>query len=122
LPCHPPQLVESAVPGGTRPLNPQRQTPLPRPAPPRPNAANRVTTDAIDEQVRLFVAIPHIEPRRNQVSTAQATSHKAAVRRFCDASNTGDAELISKTIDDLVAPDALIRTPLPIETTGAGTR
>jgi steroid delta-isomerase-like uncharacterized protein len=53
------------------------------------------------------------------VSTAQATSHKAAVTRFCDASNTGDAELISKTIDELVAPDALIRTPLPIETTGA---
>jgi steroid delta-isomerase-like uncharacterized protein len=53
------------------------------------------------------------------MSTAQQTSHKAAVRRFIDAANTGDAELVSETIDELVAPDALIRTPLPIETAGA---
>src|SRR5262249_60285007 len=53
------------------------------------------------------------------MSTAQQPSNKAAVRRFCDAANTGDTELISKTIDELVAPDALIRTPLPIEATGA---
>jgi steroid delta-isomerase-like uncharacterized protein len=33
--------------------------------------------------------------------------------------NTGDAELISETIDELVEPDALIRTPLPIQATGA---
>jgi hypothetical protein len=46
------------------------------------------------------------------VSTAQETSNKAAVRRFCNAGNTGDAELISKTIDELVEPYALIRTPL----------
>jgi steroid delta-isomerase-like uncharacterized protein len=53
------------------------------------------------------------------VSTAQTTSNKATFGRFCDAMNTGDAELISKTIDELVEPAALIRTPLPIETTGA---
>jgi steroid delta-isomerase-like uncharacterized protein len=53
------------------------------------------------------------------MAVAQQTSNKAAVRRFCDAVNTGDAELISKTIDELVAPDALIRTPLPIKATGA---
>jgi steroid delta-isomerase-like uncharacterized protein len=53
------------------------------------------------------------------MAVAQQTSNKAAVRRFCDAVNTGDAELISKTIDELVAPDALMRTPLPIEATGA---
>jgi steroid delta-isomerase-like uncharacterized protein len=53
------------------------------------------------------------------VTTAQETSNKATTRRFCDAVNTGDTELISKTIDELVAPDALIRTPLPIEATGA---
>jgi steroid delta-isomerase-like uncharacterized protein len=53
------------------------------------------------------------------MSTAQETSNKAAVRRFNDAANTGDAELISKTIDELIAPDALIRTPLPIQATGA---
>jgi steroid delta-isomerase-like uncharacterized protein len=53
------------------------------------------------------------------MSTAQETSNKATVRRFCNATNTGDAELISNTIDELVEPDALIRTPLPLETTGA---
>jgi steroid delta-isomerase-like uncharacterized protein len=53
------------------------------------------------------------------MSTAQQTSNKATVRRFNDAANSGDQELISKTIDELVAPDALIRTPLPIEATGA---
>ncbi len=51
------------------------------------------------------------------MSTPQ--ENKAAFRRFQDATNTHDAELISKTIDELVEPDALIRTPLPIEATGA---
>jgi steroid delta-isomerase-like uncharacterized protein len=46
-------------------------------------------------------------------------ANKAAIRRFHDATNTGDLELISNTIDELVEPDALIRTPLPIEATGA---
>jgi hypothetical protein len=40
-------------------------------------------------------------------------------RSFCDALSTGDAEIISKTIDELVEPDAMIRTPLPIDATGA---
>jgi predicted ester cyclase len=53
------------------------------------------------------------------MSTAQATSNKATFRRFHDAMNTGDVELISKTIDELVEPDVLIRTPLPVEATGA---
>ena len=53
------------------------------------------------------------------MSTAQETSNKATFRRFHDATNTGDAELISKTIDELVEPDAAIHTPLPIEATGA---
>ena len=46
-------------------------------------------------------------------------TNKAAIRRFHGATNTGDLELISKTIDELVEPQALIRTPLPIEATGA---
>ena len=33
--------------------------------------------------------------------------------------NTGDAEFIAKTIDDFVEPAAAIRTPLPIDATGA---
>jgi steroid delta-isomerase-like uncharacterized protein len=51
--------------------------------------------------------------------TAQASSNKATIRRFHDAANTGDLELISKTIDELVEPDAQVRTPLPIGATGA---
>jgi steroid delta-isomerase-like uncharacterized protein len=53
------------------------------------------------------------------VSTDQATSNKATVTRFQEALSSGEWELISKTIDELVEPDALIRTPLPIEATGA---
>lgn len=45
-------------------------------------------------------------------------TNKAAIRRFHDATNSGDLELISRTIDELVEPDALIRTPLPIDATG----
>jgi steroid delta-isomerase-like uncharacterized protein len=53
------------------------------------------------------------------MSTAQQTSNKATTRRFNEAVNSGDWELISKTIDELIAPDALMRTPLPIDATGA---
>ncbi len=53
------------------------------------------------------------------MSTAQAESNKATLRRFHDAMNTGGAELISKTIDEFVEPDVLIRTPLPVDATGA---
>jgi predicted ester cyclase len=52
------------------------------------------------------------------VSTAQQTSNKATIRRLQDANNSGDLQRISKTIDELVEPDALIRTPLPIDATG----
>ena len=52
------------------------------------------------------------------MSTTQQASNKATFRRFQDAMNTGDAELISKTIDEIVEPDALIRTPLPLEASG----
>ena len=53
------------------------------------------------------------------MSTAQETSNKATLTRFIDAANRGDAELLSKTIEELIEPDALIRTPLPIDATGA---
>jgi steroid delta-isomerase-like uncharacterized protein len=53
------------------------------------------------------------------VSTDQPRN-KAALRRLQEALSSGDWALISKTIDEVVAPDALIRTPLPIEATGAG--
>jgi predicted ester cyclase len=51
------------------------------------------------------------------VSTVEA--NKAAFKRFHDAANACDMELLSKTIDELVDPAAVIRTPLPIEATGA---
>jgi steroid delta-isomerase-like uncharacterized protein len=53
------------------------------------------------------------------MSTTRETDNKATIRRFHDAANTGDAELISKTADEVVEPDALIRTPVPLQATGA---
>ena len=53
------------------------------------------------------------------MSKDQATSNRATFRRFHDAVNTGDAERISNAIDEVFEPDVLIRTPLPVEATGA---
>ena len=53
------------------------------------------------------------------MSTDQETRNKATIRRFDDAINTGDLELISNTIDEVFEPDVLIRTPLPVQATGA---
>ncbi|WP_424533431.1 ester cyclase [Sphaerisporangium viridialbum] len=53
------------------------------------------------------------------MSAAQATSNKATFSRFHDATNTGDAEVISKTIDELVEPNVLFHAPVPTGATGA---
>ncbi|MFJ2703811.1 ester cyclase [Streptomyces sp. NPDC087428] len=53
------------------------------------------------------------------MSTARSTDNRAALGRLHEAVNRGDAELIEKTIDELFEPDVLIRTPLPVEATGA---
>ena len=53
------------------------------------------------------------------MSTVEEISNKAIVMRFEEALSSGDWELISETIDEIVAPDALISTPLPIDATGA---
>jgi predicted ester cyclase len=53
------------------------------------------------------------------MSTAEELSNKATFKRFHEAANSGDADFLSKTIDEIVAPDAAIRTPLPIDATGA---
>ena len=53
------------------------------------------------------------------MSTARATSNKETFGRLHAAMNSGDAEVIAKTIDEVVDPDVLIRTPLPIDATGA---
>ena len=50
---------------------------------------------------------------------AMSTANKATYGRLLDAVNSGDAELISKTIDEVVEPDLLIRRRLPVEATGA---
>ena len=53
------------------------------------------------------------------MSIAQETKHKAVFRRLHEATNSGDPRLISDTIDEIVDPDVLIRTPLPVQATGA---
>jgi steroid delta-isomerase-like uncharacterized protein len=53
------------------------------------------------------------------MSTDQVTRNKATFRRFHDAVNSGDAELIAQTIDEVVEPEVRIGTPLPIDATGA---
>lgn len=50
---------------------------------------------------------------------AQIASNKATFTRLHDALNSGDAELISKTIDEVFDPDMRIGTPLPVDATGA---
>jgi steroid delta-isomerase-like uncharacterized protein len=53
------------------------------------------------------------------MATAQETRNKALLTRIEEALSSGDWELMTKTIDEVVAPDAQISTPLPIEATGA---
>ncbi|MGW3495311.1 ester cyclase [Streptomyces sp. NPDC001020] len=52
-------------------------------------------------------------------ATAQAASNKATLHRFHDAVNTRDAEVISKTIDELIEPNVLFHAPVPMGETGA---
>src|SRR3954469_14920347 len=53
------------------------------------------------------------------MSTSPQERNKETFEHFHDVMNTGDTELVSKTIDEVVAPDVVIRTPLPVEATGA---
>jgi len=50
------------------------------------------------------------------MSAARETSNKATVRRLLDAMNTGDAELISQTIDEVFDPG--VKQHTPFEATG----
>ncbi|MFD0361053.1 ester cyclase [Nocardia sp. GCM10030253] len=61
----------------------------------------------------------HVNPRSSHMSTARATSNKATFSRLHDAVNSGDAEVISKTIDEVVEPDMLFHAPVPMGATGA---
>ena len=51
--------------------------------------------------------------------TSETERNKAISRRFSDAMNTNDPEIISSAIDELVDVDATIRTPLPLHVSGA---
>ncbi len=53
------------------------------------------------------------------MSTTHEATNKETFKRFQDVTNTHDPELISQTIDEIVDPDVLIRTPLPVQATGA---
>lgn len=59
------------------------------------------------------------QPGGETMSTAQPDSNKAALSRLRDATNSGDAELISKTIDEVVEPNVLFHTPVPTGARGA---
>jgi steroid delta-isomerase-like uncharacterized protein len=51
--------------------------------------------------------------------TTNESRRKATLRRFVDATNSGDAERNSQTVDEVFEPDVQISTPLPVQTTGA---
>jgi predicted ester cyclase len=53
------------------------------------------------------------------MSAAHESSNKATVRRLQDAMNSGDAELISQTIDEVFEPD--VKQHTPFEATGVQT-
>ncbi|MEV7542877.1 ester cyclase [Streptomyces sp. NPDC089915] len=51
--------------------------------------------------------------------TARATAiNKAAFARFHEAVNTGDTDLISRTIDEVFDPELLFHAPVPSSATG----
>lgn len=52
------------------------------------------------------------------MSTAQAASNKAVFSRLDAAINSRDAEVIAKSIDEIVAPDVLFHAPVPTGATG----
>jgi steroid delta-isomerase-like uncharacterized protein len=52
------------------------------------------------------------------MSTAQESGKKAMFRRAMEAVNNHDWAVISATFDEVFAPDLLLRTPVPLQTTG----
>ncbi|ONK15069.1 ester cyclase [Streptomyces sp. MP131-18] len=53
------------------------------------------------------------------MSADQLSRNKATFNRLQEAFGGGDTELMSRTIDEVFRPDALIHMPLPVEATGA---
>ncbi|GAA3879693.1 hypothetical protein GCM10023084_35750 [Streptomyces lacrimifluminis] len=54
------------------------------------------------------------------MSTAGATGDTESLHRLHSAMNSGDLHIISKAVDDFVAPDVLFHAPVPMPATGAG--
>lgn len=52
------------------------------------------------------------------MSSAQEISNKALYSRVYDAFNSGDIEVISKTVDEVFEPDALFHSPVPMDMPG----
>ena len=52
-------------------------------------------------------------------STAGTTDNAATLDRLHSAVNSGDLDIVSKAIDELVAPDVLFHAPVPMGSTGA---
>ncbi|MCZ4099720.1 ester cyclase [Streptomyces sp. So13.3] len=52
------------------------------------------------------------------MSATGATSNTATLIRFHSAVNSGDLDIISKAIDEFVAPDVLFHAPVPMGATG----
>jgi predicted ester cyclase len=53
------------------------------------------------------------------MSMTQPNTNMAAFTRVLEAANAHDEALLSKTVDEVFAPNVLMTTPLPIEATGA---
>jgi hypothetical protein len=53
------------------------------------------------------------------MSTATAAANKSLFMQFHNAMNSCDIEVIEKTIDEFIAPDVIIGTPLPVPSTGS---
>lgn len=47
----------------------------------------------------------------------EETGNTATYKRLHDAANSGDLELISKTVDEVFHPDAVFHTPAPMDAT-----
>lgn len=52
------------------------------------------------------------------MSTDHTEINKATEKRFANAVNTHDPDLISKAVDEIFDPDVRAGTPMPIEATG----
>jgi steroid delta-isomerase-like uncharacterized protein len=53
------------------------------------------------------------------MSASPTSTNTSTFLRFHDAISTGDMEFISRTIDEVVEPDVLLSTPLPVDAIGA---